>query len=533
MSKLTSVLRDHGVGAISGSSNAPYFGTGADGDLIITAPTLTAAMTSAPIGGDVNALYDGTESTIFKTNNTNAPTPTLIQVDLGSVQWVCNLWFSGWSAPSTSSDGTFYAVQTSVDGTNWIMRKSGFDASSGGNNGLPTHPATPKELVAKFMPVQARYVALIWNSTNYSSRSHWINQLRIGSGRIINVPIEDVTTVVKSYENLSVGSDCTLTVDKRCRGLIMYARGNIDIAGTLDISGKAAYVDTTTLPQIMLPIEVRRAMQFDPLKNKIVAVPKGGSGGTGGDAGWLKAIGDGGSGGSGGLGTWYGGGVGGGGGGGSALIGDGIVSVGGNGGVGSSGPGGSGGTSVVSVNSAGISGKSGGIGAGGSGSAAASTGSPTNTAQSGAGGSGINGGGGGGGGGAVCALSSPATATGGSGANGGNYGGGALIMVCRGNFNLQSTGSILAYAVGAAGAGGAKGAVGFNSASGGGGGGGAGGGTVTIIHKGTYSNLGRIAVNGTAGAPGGTGSSSYAGSGGQAGASGGIGSIAIHNLDTL
>ncbi len=533
MSKLTSVLRDHGVGAISGSSNAPYFGTGADGDLIITAPTLTAAKTSAPIGGDVTTLYDGDDNTAFLTNTINSPTPIVIQVDLGTTQWVCNAWFSGWTW-STGADHVVnagqYAIKTSTDGVNWDMRKAGFENVDGGNDLLlPARVLPPKEYVAKFLPVQARYVAFVYNVTGYNSKAHIINSFRIGSGRFISVPIEDVTTVVKNYENLSIGTDCTLTVDKRCRGLIVYARGNISIAGTIEMSGKAAYVDTTNLPQIILPVAMRRVMQFDPLNNKMIAIPKGGPGGTGGNGGTAGG-GLGGWGCFGGAGTHYGGGVGGGGGGGGARY-QNNYAMGGAGGIGSSGPGGLGGASITASTTSKVNGNPGGIGAGGSGGASRYSGA--GWATGGAGGSGINGGGGGGAGGASSGIDGPYMGSL-AGTNGENRGGGALIVVCRGDFNLQATGSILANAVGLAGKGSdgnGKGTGGVGG-GGGGGGGGAGGGTVTIIYKGTYNNTGSIQVNGTLGALGGLPNTSSDGAG-QTGISGGIGSVAVYNLNTL
>ncbi|MFD2171531.1 hypothetical protein [Tumebacillus lipolyticus] len=533
MSKLSSVLRDHGVGAVSGNSNAPYFGTGADGDLTITAPTLTVAMTTAPIGGNVNNLYDNDRATIFKTNATNTARPTVISVDLGSVRWIRNMWFSGWTDPNFSiSFSERYAVRTSVDGINWSIPKDGFTPVDGGTNQLPVYPSSVREFVAVFAPVQARYVALVFNVESYSSRPHWINSFRIGSAHIISVPTEDVTTVVKNYENLSIGADCVLTVDKRCRGLIVYARGNINIAGTVDISGKAAYIDTANLPQITFPVAMRHVMQFDPANNKVIVIPNGGAGGTGGNGGTTLSGRLGGRGGFGGTGTWYGGGAGGGGGGGSADSDSGSI-LGGLGGKGSAGGGAGGAAVTYNTFKAGNLGQP---GAGASGAVACGSNGLGNwQATSGAGGNSHSGGGGGGGGGASNGNgnSTPIAQAGGPG---GNYGGGAIILICRGNISIGATGTILANAVGSAGKGGDGKSLGgsVHDVSGGGGGGGAGGGTVTLIHKGTYSNSGSIQVNATSGAAGGAGfyNSAPAVPAG-AGAAGTIGSINVYDLNLL
>jgi len=57
--------------------------------------------------------------------------------------------------------------------------------------------------------------------------------------------ILDGAPVIRHYNSLTISSGVTLTTDNRCKGLIIYVRGDCTINGTLTMSGKGAHATPT------------------------------------------------------------------------------------------------------------------------------------------------------------------------------------------------------------------------------------------------------------------------------------------------
>jgi hypothetical protein len=325
----------------------------------------------------------------------------------------------------------------------------------------------------------------------------------------------DGDMVVKNYNDLTISTGATLSVSNRCRGLILYVKGNLVVSGTISMTAKgckANPADTTiTANTPVLPSDGNAV----PVTGAIVRRKKAGQTSTNTDSNLFYGFGNdaknseanqsvllsngqvwtiqrtGGTGGTG-----------------ATTVGGQVFGNNGGSGTGMSGGGASGGVRNLGGGQAdsGSGGNgtcfSGGSASGGAlsvGAVVASTsasnyaGVGTNAVQSGSVGTGQTGGG--------------AGNNGGSGANGGNAGengtGGTLIIFVRGNITINGTGSILAR--GKNGGGG--------TIAGGGGGGASGGGNILILHGGTLSNSGTISASG---GTGGTisGSSSDGGNGG-------------------
>jgi len=286
----------------------------------------------------------------------------------------------------------------------------------------------------------------------------------------------DQGPVVKQFDSFTLNAGHTLTVDNRCKGLILLVKGDVNVSGTISMNDKAARVtrDTDSLPWV----ESCAKLSYYDYMSKVVVdflMPAGGSGGSGGTGGNAIKSNDwapgGGPGGSGGTNCAYGGSSGGGGGGGAVHCGPGSQKAGGNGsdGISGGGPGGSGGTVENAAGTAGV--------------------------------------------------------------NGGGGGGGIIVIIAKGNITINPSGIITAKSSGnggnggngntngsnatcGGGGGGGSGAgtggtgVGYSSigyAGGGGGGGGAGGGIVLLVYGNTYINNGSINVNGSIGGSGGSG----------------------------
>lgn len=311
----------------------------------------------------------------------------------------------------------------------------------------------------------------------------------------VTIPVdqEDVTTVIKQYRSFVLNNHI-YTVDKRCRGVIIYVQGDAVINGTIDLSNKAAVAPLEECLPLIFPIgpvtSLHPGKAVDP-KAKFQLVPAliGGRGGRGGDgkagnsSDYLVDT----LGGKGGLGSpagWFGGGRGGAGGGGGYYNSSTTKYYGGNA-KDWIGPGDLGGNGGNSRSSAGNGNDAVGIGAAGG-----AGGSP----GGGKGGSSINGGGAsGGGGGRSDTLY--------WGKDGTNHGGGTLVLVVGGNLTINGT-------INLSGGDGQNGGDGYtNGSGGGGGGGGAGGGVFLALVKGKYENFGTINVNG--GQPGQPGKNGY------------------------
>jgi hypothetical protein len=325
---------------------------------------------------------------------------------------------------------------------------------------------------------------------------------------------DDTTSVIKQYTSFTLNEGHILTVNKRCRGLFIFCRGDVYIGGTIDLIGKAAKISTSTTLQ--------RTVQI-PVGQISLEIPSGGIGGNGKTG--ASGVTSGGAGGAGGNGTngtagcWFGGGMGGpggaGGGGGSESFYAG--GIGGNAGTANLDLAfGSGGTGAIGTNLAGANGGTGGNLAGGGGGAGAGRGGLDFLGGNGGVG-GSPGSGGGGGSGANGTTNGNA----GSSGNIGGFGGGLLVIVAKGTITIGASGVINCN--GAVGATGGTGGTSVGSGSGaggqGGGQGGGGGGVVVLAYRNSYTNDGSITVNGGA-----------AGSGGTGGSAGSVGTIVTTNI---
>jgi hypothetical protein len=56
----------------------------------------------------------------------------------------------------------------------------------------------------------------------------------------------DGDMVVKQYTSVDIDAGDTVTTDQPCRGLFILCKGNVNISGTLSMSGKGAFADPTT-----------------------------------------------------------------------------------------------------------------------------------------------------------------------------------------------------------------------------------------------------------------------------------------------
>lgn len=316
---------------------------------------------------------------------------------------------------------------------------------------------------------------------------------------------EDV--LVKQYESVSINTDHQVTIPT-CGGTIFLVNGDVTIDGTINGVSKASY----------LPVDLTNYVgnSSDDLTKSITAVLDsltGGNGGSGGKGGGnYSGSNIGGSGGSGRTGRILLGSFGGGGGGGSL---DNTSAKGGNGGAGDSLNRHSNTTFVASkTNDYGASnGCDGSLGQGGSG------GGLTTSGKGGSGGA-SNGAGGGGGGGAY--------GTTGTGGGVGSGSGAFFCIIAKGNITISASG-LINCSGGNGGTGGNAQSTSSSACGGGGGGGGAGGGTIAIFHKGTYTNLGTLQVDGGSGGSGGAGAGT-GGEGGFSGTSGSVGTIHTQQL---
>lgn len=328
-----------------------------------------------------------------------------------------------------------------------------------------------------------------------------------GNGSLGSVTIGTNTTftssvdgnpVVRQYENLTINNGATVTVGNRCRGLVIYVKGNCTINGTVTMSAKGAIAgaSTTMYPEIFLRKNTSGSYIIDPgsmtlpSDNVLLPMENDVQPSYTGNVVMFNVPRAGASGGSGFT-----------------------PSAGSNGVNGQCGGGGGGGAGRYNANGggSGASGSCYGGGSGGGGSGGSDVHKPGGNAvaYSGAGGDGVGSEGGKGGGGA----GNP----GGAGYNTGSLGvGGVIYLIVGGNLTIGSTGVVSA-----------RGSDGGNSNAGygsrGGPGGGSGGGSITMIYGGSYSNAGSVV------APGGNG-----GTGGyySNGAAGGAGSIRVAHAIT-
>lgn len=308
----------------------------------------------------------------------------------------------------------------------------------------------------------------------------WENPLVVTSNYSFESSL-DGNTIIKYLKGLTINAGCTLTTSQRCKGLVLFVKGDCIINGTLSMTARGAKAVGDNLA-----IDYQNAeFLVNPanLPNyEYTVASEGGAGGaiTGGyysdatnynfgaNPGTSSAVSCGGGGGggcvirkatgysgAGAKGTSYSGGAGG---------------------------GGQGRYNVTGIGYGGAAGANGGAGGWGS----CYTGSGA-TYKRGAGGGAGNAGGGG------CGTYGYAGASG---------TGGLLVLVVRGNLSIGANGSIISN--------GSPGGYVHTSYNIGGGGGGSGGGNIIVLYSGLYTNNGTIQANGGAGGWG----SSYGGSGG-------------------
>lgn len=392
--------------------------------------------------------------------------------------------------------------------------------------------------------IQRLQMMLSSNATKYFGNGS-DGELNTTGNVIINVEKEDATTVVKQYKGITINKGHSLTVDKRCRGLILYSLGDVDIYGTIDMDYKSAYIDPIDTKPLMIAKKTVKKLYY-PLGNEFELLGVGGYGGNGGIGGGVTNY-YGGRGGRGRNGLWFGGSVGGGGGGGTAgyykdrssyPYND--IGYGGDGGDATTiyySSGGSG-AYIDNENETSANGEDGSDGAGGGGGAVNQRNNSIYDLHGGDGAStyiiygdsNLQRYGAGGGGGAV-SRSTYSDGNGEDGYYGIGHGGGLIVIIAKGNITIHDEGII--HANGGSGGDGGDGYCNQSSrdvdgAGGGGGGGGSGGGIIALFHEGTYQNYGTLKVNGGGGGSGGDGD--MKGSIGEYGADGGIGTIKVVQL---
>ena len=332
----------------------------------------------------------------------------------------------------------------------------------------------------------------------------------------------DGNAVVKQLTSITINSGDTVTVQNRCKGLILYCQGDCTINGTLTMTAKGAGPGAPSSP---VPSNGLRwawlktgasdgpfsssdfplgalGPEASPLTNPdafgvaaaiaVQSTKVGGSGGANasGSTPWNNYP------------TRIGGTITNGTGGGGGAAG---YNGGGTGGVGNCWGGGGGG---------------GGAGAGGNGVA----GSPGNGTAGGNGGPGPEGGRVGGGGGAGAPAGSGGPDPDGNGHDGETGVGGLLCLFVGGNLTVGPSGVISSNG---SGGGDASPPGGGGNA---GGGGGSGGGRIIIVHAGTYTNNGSVACGGGALGKGGPNPQGGGGAGEFSGA-GGAGAVTTIQVD--
>jgi hypothetical protein len=293
----------------------------------------------------------------------------------------------------------------------------------------------------------------------------------------------DGDMVVKNYNNLTVQETFTLSVSNRCKGMLLYVKGNLTLDGIISMTGKGANVDPVSAGVSANGLGVKRfktgSTDTDPGTDlmqgagtaaiaaennqaagvcKVYYITRAGA--AGGAA--VTDVTNGNNGTSGGTGQS--------GGGGSGASNENLTSFSGAGGVGTCFSGGSGGGAICALNGG-------------------TTGNP-GSSVGGAGGAGALGGTGQGAGGGA---GNPGGAAAGSASAGEAGTGGTIIIIVRGDVTIGSNGKI--ESKGAAGGAASGGSPYYYDA----GGAGSGGGAVLLLYAGAYSVSGSLVTDGGAG----------------------------------
>lgn len=76
---------------------------------------------------------------------------------------------------------------------------------------------------------------------------------------------QDSDMALKQYNSLTINSGVTLTTDNRCKGLFIYVKGNATINGSLSMTARGAYVDTTGVSASGLRLPMLKSGSTDTL----------------------------------------------------------------------------------------------------------------------------------------------------------------------------------------------------------------------------------------------------------------------------
>jgi len=312
-----------------------------------------------------------------------------------------------------------------------------------------------------------------------------------------NISREHGDTIVKNFQNLTIGSGVLFTPLRPCRGMVIYCTGNLTVNGTISMTGKGGGVGNKIAAPLGIASStdsrydlVDATLYFNNCSSSVAGgrgIPTHWNWAPSGSA-WFSnfkmrvPLSGSAAGGAGGSGT------------------NNAAGSAGSAGIFCCGGGGGGGSGAPNINTAGsggrgtiFSGGAGGVGGVNNGGTAPSALFEASI------GSGLGAGG---------AGNPPSTA--GSGGAAGIGVGGLLILIVRGSVTINGTLS----------SNGAIGGAGSGPSIGGGSGGGSGGGRIMIIYGDTYTNAGTIVANGGSG-----------GSGGGTGGAGGAGSTTIRRVN--
>lgn len=208
----------------SSSGLGSFFGDGSDG----TIPNLNA-VTTAPNGGDVTALWDMNAGTVFTTGTlSSASDQVVFEVDFGSIQGINSIYIYN---ASVSSSRTF-AIQTSMDGVNWTQRTT-FSLS------------TTTDINAAFTVVTGQYMRLVTTAGTAGTFSCQGASINIGGlqttkvWRILEPSTLNGGAVVKQYTDFNLPVGYEITTQNPCQGLVIYSQNDITNAGVIDMSQKA------------------------------------------------------------------------------------------------------------------------------------------------------------------------------------------------------------------------------------------------------------------------------------------------------
>ena len=284
----------------------------------------------------------------------------------------------------------------------------------------------------------------------------------------------DGDVVVKNYNNLTINSGCKLTVANRCKGLLLYVKGDLVVNGELSMTARGASVNPTTAGVSATGLRIVRFKTG--ATDTLSASDLAGCGSAATTAEGNQA----------------------------GISGNGKIYT-------IARTGASGGAAVTDAGGSGVAGNQGGDGSTGQSGGGASGGARWFSGPSGRGGNGTCFSGGPGGGATNNGVTDGVTAgsdTGGAGGNactggasgsgagnpagsngtvGENGTGGLLILIVRGNVTIGATGIISA-----------DGKLGGSAQSSGGA---SGGGNILLLRGGTYSNSGSVRANGGSAAP--------------------------------